>query len=196
MAKRQKNSTQAGQVRITAGRWRGRKLRFPATDDLRPSGDRVRETLFNWLLTELPGARCLDLFAGSGALGFEAASRQTSTVVMIEQNREACRALRQHCEDLAADDVTVIQGDAIAWLEANRASFKPFDIVFLDPPFMSPLLSTALRALEEGDWLSPQVLIYIETPANAEPPYLTAERWVLYRQRTFGAVDARLYRGR
>lgn len=191
---RPKSSVQPGQIRIIAGRWRGRRLVFPAVNGLRPSGDRVRETLFNWLMPEVAGARCLDLFAGSGALGLEAASRHAEAVVLIEKDARACQTLQQHCNALQANTVVVVHGDALTWLETNHVTGETFDIVFLDPPFGSTLLADSVAALESGNWLAPGALIYTECAAGQNPISFAAPQWELYRHRIFGSVDSRLYR--
>ncbi len=207
MANRLKSAAQTGQVRIIAGQWRGRRLGFPDVKGLRPSGDRVRETLFNWLQGELVGAHCLDLFAGSGALGFEAASRQAASVVMIEQNIRAFRALEQHCQTLGTDTVELIHQNALSWLKntpVNSSSRQPFDIVFLDPPFDSDLLREAITALTDGNWLAPQALIYTESSLQqnntqdqeSEQEVLAGQHWQLHRHQNFSAVEVKLYRHR
>jgi 16S rRNA (guanine966-N2)-methyltransferase len=190
-----KKAGSLGYVRIIAGRWRGRRLFFPEVSGLRPTGDRVRETLFNWLMPELVGARCLDLFAGSGALGFEAASRGASAVIMIEQNHTAYQALLKHHTDLSASNtVDIIHQDALDWLAENNAAGHVFDIVFLDPPFSSELLATAVKALKDGNWLAPNALIYCEWTVDQSLMPIQDGAWQLYRQREFGAVHTRLYR--
>ncbi len=194
MSKRPNSFARPGQIRIIAGRWRGRRLEFPAISGLRPTGDRVRETLFNWLMPDLPGARCLDLFAGSGALGLEAASRHAGAVVLVEQNAQACRALQQHCSNLQANTVIVAHSDALTWLEANQALSEAFDIVFLDPPFDSGLLADSVAALESGNWLAADALIYTESAVGQNFTALADSHWELCRHRVFGSVDARLYR--
>ncbi len=196
MSNRRKNAASGGQVRIIAGQWRGRRLNFPDVEGLRPSGDRVRETLFNWLQEDIPDAHCLDLFAGSGALGFEAASRQAAKVVMVEQDTKAVYALRQHRDKLAASTVDIIHQDALNWLKKTNSVDNTFDVVFLDPPFVSNLLAEALRALEEGQWLAPDALIYCESPVDQTFSHPFDRDWSLHRQRLFGAVDSRLYRHR
>lgn len=132
------------QLRIIGGRWRGRRVAFPDAQGLRPTPDRVRETLFNWLAPRIAGARCLDLFAGSGALGFEAASRGAARVVMIEQDQLAFAALQANAKTLQATRVQIVRGDA---LNFARSANQPFDVVFVDPPYragwierMAPLL--------------------------------------------------------
>ena len=194
MSNRRKNAASGGQVRIIAGQWRGRRLNFPNIDGLRPSGDRVRETLFNWLQEDLPDAHCLDLFAGSGALGFEAASRQAAKVVMVEQDAKAIYALRQHRDNLAASTVDIIHQDALSWLKKTKPANNAFNIVFLDPPFASNLLAEALQALEEGQWLAPDALVYSESPVDQTLGNPFDQGWHLHRQRRFGAVGSRLYR--
>lgn len=134
----------ANRVRIIGGRYRRRLLDFPGSTGLRPTPDRVRETVFNWLGQDLPGWTCLDLFAGSGALGFEAASREAGRVVMIERERDALAALEKNRAMLGADQVEVLRVDALAWLANNR---ETFDLIFIDPPFDSGLTATVLTSL-------------------------------------------------
>ncbi len=134
----------ANRVRIIGGRYRRRLLDFPDRAGLRPTPDRVRETLFNWLGQDLPGWTCLDLFAGSGALGFEAASRGAGRVVMIERERAACAALETNRDLLGAGGIDILRADALAWLANNR---ETFDLVFVDPPFDSGLAAAVLVGL-------------------------------------------------
>ncbi len=150
-----------GRVRIIAGAWRGRRLAVATVPGLRPTGDRIRETLFNWLAPHLPGARCLDLFSGSGALGLEAASRGAARVVMLEQDPRAMAQLRRHCETLRAARVEPIQADALQWL---RRTEERFDIVFVDPPFAAGLTPEVL-ALLRGGRLAGQARVYVELAA-------------------------------
>lgn len=183
----------SNQVRIIAGQWRGRRLTFPAIDGLRPTSDRVRETLFNWLSPVLRGARCLDLFAGSGALGFEAASRGAAAVVMNDRNAQVVSALRRSRELLAAGQVEVLGGDMRDCLDPAR---EGFDLVFLDPPFARPgLLDEAIDLLRQPQRLKAGAFIYIELPANRRLDNLP-ESWELYREKHAGAVSYRLYRNR
>ena len=162
----------ANQVRIIGGRWRGRRLAFPDRPGLRPTPDRVRETLFNWLGQQLDGLTCLDLLAGSGALGFEAASRGAEKVVMIERDRQAITRLRTHLEALAAPNIRIIEAEALAWLQANTT---PFDVIFLDPPFHSDLLPRALQLAKQH--LQPTGKLYAEFET---PPDLSA--WHILRE--------------
>lgn len=158
----------AGKVRIIAGKWRGSRVEVADVDGLRPSADRVRETLFNWLQVYVVGARCLDLFAGSGALGFEAASRGASEVVMIEADPRAVSCLRATCERLQATQVEVVAGDALVWLKG--CSDRRFDLVFVDPPFAADLQQRALNAVLPC--LSESALLYVEHGPNTQPPAL------------------------
>jgi 16S rRNA (guanine966-N2)-methyltransferase len=150
------------QLRIIGGRYRGRRLQFPSLPGLRPTGDRVRETLFNWLQPLIQGARCLDLFAGSGALGLEAASRGAGRVVLVERARPAAEQLRAHVRTLGLEGVEVIEADALQWLAGPA---QPFDILFLDPPFAAQLLEPVCRLLTGNNWLSPTARIYLEADA-------------------------------
>ena len=134
----------SNRVRIIGGRYRRRLLDFPASAGLRPTPDRVRETLFNWLGQDLPGWACLDLFAGSGALGFEAASRGAGRVVMIERDRAALDALEKNRAVLGATQVDILRADALAWLANSR---EAFDLIFVDPPFDSGLAGSVLAEL-------------------------------------------------
>jgi len=156
-----KSSAEAtrNEIRIIAGEWRSRRLRFPPAEDLRPTPDRVRETLFNWLRDVIEGARCLDLFAGSGALGFEAASRGAANVVQVERSETVSTALRHNCALLMADQIHIVQDSARRYLA--RPS-EPFDVVFLDPPFRRGWLLPLCGMLEHRGWLAPAAMIYLE----------------------------------
>ena len=158
-------------LRIIGGTWRGRKLRFPAGAAIRPTPDRVRETLFNWLGTAIRGARCLDLFAGSGALGLEALSRGAAHVTFVEQDAAAAHALRERLLEWQAGDARVVRTDALRYLSGDA---RPFDIVFLDPPFASGLLARSAALLEERDWLAADARIYVECAAREGLPPLPA----------------------
>ena len=177
-------------LRVIGGEWRGRKIRFPGKGGIRPTPDRVRETLFNWLSAAVPGSRCLDLFAGSGALGLEALSRGAREATFVDQNRENAAKLRETLALLAPDRATVVQADALAWLKGPAT---PFDVAFLDPPFDGGLLAGAMRGLESGGWLAPGAFIYVEMPAKSGEPALPAG-WILHRSGRAGAVGYHLAR--
>lgn len=173
-----------GKVRIISGQWRRRQLLVPDVDGLRPTPDRVRETLFNWLRDAIEGARCLDLYAGSGALGFEAASRGASKVVLVEKHEAAVASLRKQASELAAEQIEVVHADVTRWL---RGTATPFDIVFLDPPFASADLGELCGRLERGPWLAPGALVYLETRASRKTPELPAG-WQFLRRQKAGQV--------
>lgn len=178
----------AGELRIIAGRWRSRRLRFPAVAGLRPTPGRVRETLFNWLQPVLPGAVCLDLFAGSGALGFEALSRGAARVTLVESHREALAALRANAAELAAaDGAEIVAADALEYLQRPVTAA---DIVFLDPPYQQDLLQPAGALLAGRGWVRPGGWVYLETPAGGDPPLPAG--WRLHRSRRAGEVGYHL----
>ena len=154
-----------GKIRIIAGEFRGRRIAVPARAGLRPTPDRVRETLFNWLGQSLDGLACLDLFAGSGALGFEAASRGAARVVMVEQDRTAFEVLKATHSTLGAKQVELVLGDAFAYL---RDAPERFDVVFLDPPFRQNAAPAALERLPRR--LAPGARVYVEAERAVESP--------------------------
>jgi len=176
-------------LRIIGGSWRGRRLRFPAAPLIRPTPDRVRETLFNWLGARVAGARCLDLFAGSGALGLEALSRGAAHLTFVERDAAAVRELRARLVEWGARDARVERGDALRFLA--RAA-HPFDIAFLDPPFASGLLEEAAALLEGNGWLSEAALIYVECGAREGVPPLPAG-WLPLKAKRAGEVGYHLY---
>lgn len=184
MAKGGRKGGPGNTLRIIGGEWRGRKLRFADGEGLRPTTDRVRETLFNWLQPLIAGARCLDLFSGSGALGLEALSRGAGRVVFIERNPKAVAMLRENLALLQSGNAEVHQGDALAWL---RGEPTPFDVIFLDPPFRQDLLAPALTLLDEGGWLTPGARVYIETELESGEPELPVG-WTLLRSKQAGQV--------
>jgi 16S rRNA (guanine966-N2)-methyltransferase len=168
-----------GRLRIIAGEWRGRRIAVPKAAGLRPTPDRVRETLFNWLQGIIAGARCLDLFAGAGALGFEAASRGAARVVMVEAAPRVAAHLREQVQLLnAAERVHVHAGDALQYLARCD---EVFDLVFLDPPFHSDLLVRALTTLADGRCLRPGARVYMEYASSGEAPTLP-EGWEIARE--------------
>jgi 16S rRNA (guanine966-N2)-methyltransferase len=181
---------QARVLRIIGGAWRGRKLRFPATAAIRPTPDRVRETLFNWLGNATAGARCLDLFAGSGALGLEALSRGAGHVTFIEQDAAAARELRARLAEWQDTAGEVRQADALGYLVGGTP--QPFDIAFLDPPFGAGLLGRAAQLLGERGWLAPAALIYLEGPAREPLPTLP-QSWRPLRAKRAGEVGYHLF---
>jgi 16S rRNA (guanine966-N2)-methyltransferase len=178
-------SSGRNRVRIIAGKWRSRIVRFPAAAQLRPTPDRVRETLFNWLGQRIDGLACLDLFAGSGALGFEALSRGAARVVMVERDREVAAALRESAQGLEASGLEIVETDALAYLERGG---EAFDLAFVDPPFASDLARRAIERLPAR--MKPGARLYVESaaPLELEAP------WRLLREDRAGAVRYALYR--
>lgn len=180
------------QLRIIAGRWRGKKIHFNDNEGLRPTPDRVRETLFNWLAPELPGARCLDLFAGSGMLALEALSRGAEHVDLIEVNPCAVQQIRRHIQELNANNATVWQMQAQHWLDQfEPAQNHNYDIVFIDPPFRSGLVEGCIKALVNNNVLAANALLYIEMGVE-EPLPVLPRPWAIHREKTAGQVCYRL----
>jgi 16S rRNA (guanine966-N2)-methyltransferase len=171
-------------LRIIGGEWRGRKLRFADGEGLRPTTDRVRETLFNWLVPLIHGARCLDLFAGSGALGFEALSRGAGEVIFVETNPAAIAALKENLALLGSENAEVLRSDALNYLEGNS---HKFDVVFLDPPFRRDLLQPALQLLVKKGWLAAGARVYLELESEQQLPELPLG-WEVLRSKQAGQV--------
>lgn len=177
-------------LRIIGGSWRGARLQFPALASIRPTPDRVRETLFNWLQQIIPGARCLDLFAGSGALGLEALSRGAQAAVFVDNEPLVGRYLRETLERLKSTAGEVYVCEAEQFL---RRAPEAFDVVFLDPPFASATLANTCKLLESQGWLKPGAYIYLESSAAAEIPVLPLA-WQLLRSKQAGQVGYYLVR--
>lgn len=189
MAKRGGRPGQSNLVRIIGGEHGGRKLAFPDGRGLRPTSDRIRETLFNWLQAELPGASCLDLFAGSGALGLEAASRGASNITLLDTNPAVYSQLKQNIALLGVEQqVTLIREDALRWLNTDPT---PYQIVFLDPPFADGLMGRCASQLEQG-WLAIGARIYAEWGLDGEQPEFPGS-WRLLKQKRAGQVAYSLF---
>lgn len=184
----QKNSTQ--RLRIIGGEWRSRIIQFPAAEGLRPTGDRIRETLFNWLAPYVSGANCLDLFAGSGILGLEALSRGAQHCTAIELNPQAAKQLQNNKQLLQASKLEIIEGNAMRFI-GEPASAK-FDLVFLDPPFADNRIEQVCRQLEDHHWLACNAWIYCEQPAD-RAHFATPENWRLHRNKSTGGVNCQLF---
>ena len=181
--------TEAGKVRIIGGRWRGTRLSVPASPGLRSSSDRVRETLFNWLMPALAGARVIDVFAGTGALGLEAVSRGAAHAVLVERDAALAQSLREVVARLSAQEsVEVVQGDALAWLARQPAA--GFDLAFVDPPFDADLWQLSLAALLPK--LAPGAWLYLESPLERTPGLPPG--WALHREGRTREVRFALYR--
>ncbi|RQW61507.1 16S rRNA (guanine(966)-N(2))-methyltransferase RsmD [Vibrio viridaestus] len=184
-----KKQSSSGFVRIISGLWRGRKLPVHDVEGLRPTTDRVKETVFNWLAQEIPHSACLDLFSGSGSLGFEAASRQADNVVMIELDKNVANQLKSNANSLKAQNIIVHNIDALSFLEQAPT---PFDVVFIDPPFRKGLIEEIIRKLESRGWLTENASIYIESEKEW-PTDCIPSHWNLHREKFAGQVAFRLY---
>jgi 16S rRNA (guanine966-N2)-methyltransferase len=178
-------------LRIIGGRHRGRRLRFPPGVEIRPTPDRVRETLFNWLQPRIAGARVLDLFAGSGALGLEAVSRGAGHVTFVEQDRRAAEAIGAVTREWRETGSTVVCADALTWLQQTPPA-QAFDIVFLDPPFDAALWSRAAALLAGNGWLAADARVYLERRAREPLPALP-EAWREIRAGRAGEVGYHLF---
>jgi len=174
-------------IRIIGGTWRGRKLPVPSQEGLRPTGDRMRETLFNWLAPHLNGARCLDAFAGTGALGLEALSRGATFAQFVEFTSSAASQLKANLALLGCNSASVIQGDFLT----QRLNCDPFDIIFIDPPFDMNAWDRSFETLTTRNLLSKHALIYAESPRGQtlSPP----NDWSIHKEKSSGQVTARLF---
>ncbi|MCQ8104408.1 16S rRNA (guanine(966)-N(2))-methyltransferase RsmD [Methylomonas sp. SURF-2] len=181
----------SGRLRIIGGEWRSRFIAFDDAPGLRPTPARVRETLFNWLQADVANSRCLDLFAGSGALGFEAASRGAKQVVMVDNNPQTCGKLRENCALLAAGRIEVVQADVRQFMERGDPAF---DLIFLDPPFGRGLVEPICRQLAEAGLLAAHGKIYIETEPKLALPDLPGH-WRQLKHKRAGEVAYSLYQG-
>lgn len=186
-----KNRPGSGQVRIIAGQWRSRKLPIQDLEGLRPTTDRVRETLFNWLAGELSGSSVLDCFGGSGALALEALSRYAAFARVYELQKTAAQQLQQNLQTLKCDSAEVINGDVLAGLA--RSADRRFDIVFIDPPFRKGLAEQTLTLLARHQWLNPGALIYLEVESELQQLPIPAD-WEALKEKQAGQVSYRLYR--
>jgi len=182
---REQRSGRANRVRIIGGAWRSRLIDFPDAEGLRPTPDRVRETLFNWLGQDLAGRRVLDLFAGSGVLGFEALSRGAAAAVLVDRAPEAVRLLKANAAKLAAAGAELVRCDALEFLGRPRG--MPFDVVFVDPPYASGLQEPVLERL--APHLAPDAVVYVESAAPIAP-----DGWTVLKHGRAGAVSYQLLR--
>jgi 16S rRNA (guanine966-N2)-methyltransferase len=181
----------AGRLRIVAGNWRSRLLEIADVPGLRPTSERVRETLFNWLTPRIEGARCLDLFAGTGALGLEALSRGATSVVFVESSRRAANVLEQNARMLDASGAVICHGDALEYLKTAEPGY--FDVVFLDPPFAAHLLKDACEAIESSGIVAAGGLVYLEQDKAQPQPALPAN-WIIVKDKAAGQVRYSLVR--
>lgn len=181
-----------GFIRIISGKWRGRKLPVLNSQGLRPTTDRVKETLYNWLMPVVQNAHCLDCYSGSGSLGFEAISRGASKAVLLEKNSAVINQLKLNCHSLKANNIEIIQSDTLDWL--NKPAIQPFNLVFIDPPFHQKLAEATCLKLDKNGWLTAGAYIYIETELqNNTLTQQIPANWQLYREKITGQVHSRLY---
>lgn len=188
---KQKGQQSSGSVRIISGLWKGRKLKVTEAQGLRPTTDRVKETLFNWLMFEVANARVLDCFAGSGSLSFEAASRGASKVEMLELNPAACASLRNNIQQLnAIEQISVQQTDAMSYTQ--NPCQQPFDIIFIDPPFRKNMLPSICNNLTKQGFIQSGTLIYIEHETEL-PQLELPEHWRMLKSAKAGQSQYNLY---
>lgn len=189
----QKLVVPSSHLRIIGGQWRGRKLEFMAVEGLRPTPDRVRETLFNWIQPYIADARCLDLFSGSGALGLEALSRYAESATFVDLHSITTRQLQSNLQKLKTNAAEVIQADVLEWLDSRQADMEPrYDIVFMDPPFRKGFVEPCCELLESRNLLAENAIIYVETESELGPPNVP-ETWREHRSKRAGQVTYRLY---
>lgn len=186
-----KTSHQPGTVRIIGGQWRSRKIQFTEVEGLRPTPDRVRETLFNWLQPVIVEANCLDLFAGSGALGFEALSRGASHCMFFDKHTQCISDINSNLQKLSVGNGETVRGDALQLLKQQPEVGKRFNVVFIDPPYTMNCALSCCQMLVEHQWLADKSYIYIEsaTPINESD---LPEHWQLHRQKKAGNVNYHL----
>ncbi|MES2625457.1 MAG: 16S rRNA (guanine(966)-N(2))-methyltransferase RsmD [Pseudomonadota bacterium] len=180
------SSNTRNRLRIIGGEWRSRLINFADIPDIRPTPDRVRETLFNWLQAPIIGARCLDLFAGSGVLSFEAISRGASSVTALELDPKAASAIRNNVQVLKAEKLQLLQKNTLDWLQTNSTN-QQFDVVFVDPPYAAGFYESCCHLLQQNNWLAPSALVYIEADQPLDSLKLPQE-WRLIRNKRASTV--------
>lgn len=180
-----------GFIRLISGKWRGKKLPVKDIEGLRPTTDRTKETLFNWLMHDINNANCLDCFSGSGSLGFEALSRFAKRVTLLEKDKSVVKQLRENLNILNVDNATVLEGDSINYL--NQKATEQYNIIFIDPPFNKGLIQPCCDALQSNSYLANDALIYIEKEVELTDLNLP-ESWCLLKEKSTGKVTYQLYR--
>ncbi|MEC4088481.1 16S rRNA (guanine(966)-N(2))-methyltransferase RsmD [Pseudoalteromonas rubra] len=189
MRKQQSKKPVSGHIRLISGRFRGRKLPVKNVEGLRPTTDRVKETVFNWLMQDVRDAKVLDCFAGSGSLGFEALSRFAHSTTFFEFDKQVAQQLQHNADTLKVDNAWVEQGDTLIKLATPAA--QPFDLVFVDPPFRRDMVQSCCALLEANQWLSENALIYVEFERESTPTF--PENWAILKEKQAGQVCCRLY---
>ncbi|MCO6538416.1 16S rRNA (guanine(966)-N(2))-methyltransferase RsmD [Gilliamella sp. ESL0232] len=180
-----------GSIRIIGGKWRGRKLSVLDKQGLRPTTDRIKETLYNWLMPVIHDSDCLDCFSGSGSLGFEAVSRGAQSVTLLEKDKQVAQLLSKNKQIIASNAIDIYHTDTLQWL--NRPAVKQFDIVFIDPPFHQSLVAKTVNELENNNWLKPLAYIYIETEIQHDLTTYIPTNWRLHREKIAGQVHSYLF---
>lgn len=183
-------SIKGGFIRIISGKWRGKKLPVQDKEGLRPTTDRTKETLFNWLMQDIRDANCLDCFSGSGSLAFEALSRYAKNVTLLEKDKQVASQLGENLKTLKVDNATLIETDSIHYLQQSAS--QKFDIVFIDPPFFNGLLQPCCNALEKNDYLAEKALIYIEKETLSDD-FSAPTNWQLLKENSTAQVSYQLY---
>ena len=178
-------------VRIISGKYKSRKITFPDRPEIRPTGDRIRESLFNWIHADIFDSRCLDLFSGSGALGIEALSRGAKMTTFVESDSETANCLERNLQTLKAENGIVVKADAISWLESQK-NIEPFEFVFLDPPFKDNFLLGCISLLESNCMITKNGNIYIESETDIDQRQLPLT-WQLKQKKQAGRVSYCLY---
>ncbi len=189
--KHSSNAASDGFIRIISGQFRGRKLPVKDVQGLRPTTDRIKETVFNWLMQDTRDASVLDCYAGSGGLGFEALSRFADNALFIELDKAAANQLNNNIATLKLTNANVVQANVINWLADNTAS-EQFDLIFVDPPFRQNLAEKTCLLLEENSWLSEQALVYVEVESELNS-FTTPANWLLVKEKKAGQVLCQLY---
>lgn len=184
------------QLRIIGGEWRGRKLCFPDAPNLRPTPDRVRETIFNWLAPMINGAHCLDLFAGSGALGLEALSRGAASTTFVDSHKKVVQTLKSHLDLLSSNDrAKIFEMDGVKFLSKDKfkiSEANKYDLVFLDPPYHLDFMQKVVPLLEDNGWLNDNAMLYLEIEKRQTLPELP-KNWGMLKDKTAGEVHYFLF---
>jgi len=185
-----KKMAKDGFIRLISGKWRGKKLVVKDKEGLRPTTDRTKETLFNWLMHDIRDANCLDCFSGSGSLSFEALSRYAQSATLLERDKSVAEQLRENLKILKVDNASVVETDSIHYLQ--QTATQTYDLVFIDPPFNKGLVQPCCTALENNGYLTAQAIIYIEVEAQLENLQIP-ENWKLLKQKSTAQVSYQLY---
>lgn len=188
---RQNTASRSGHIRIISGKWRGRKLPVHDVEGLRPTTDRVKETVFNWLMNDVLQRNVLDCYAGSGGLGFETLSRGAFHTVFVEKSAKAAEQLKKNCAMLNVENAKILHLDTLRWL-AQSTPQQPFSLVFIDPPFRKGLAQKTIDLLEDNEWLSDNALIYVETETELENISIPTN-WTLLKEKIAGQVCYQLF---